>query len=488
MNPIAGNPYRILGLFGNSTEKEITKQISTIKRCAEVSQSKSFDCDFPFLGDIKREEAIVAAAASQIEQAKNKILYSLFWFLNINPADEIAFNNLKDGNIESATEIWEKLITSNTITTGNYSAALNLSTLQLGMVDKSGSFSISRFQKSIELKGLVISSEVFINYVASVTGENTNIAKETLSKEFVDEILQIVDPYLNKINGISTALLIASFKTFPIETRQYLSEKFTGKPISNIESQVEKTKEKRISNPQCADQYGTELHRNVRSELFSLKRILGNNNVRYQALVNKVAEEILLCAIDFFTKNQALNEGDYSESAQTLANHALSLGASGQIKNKIEENLKIFNETKIQDCLPIVNVVESIKEESIQSDEESSTEVKIQAIEKIEKSESDKKEREQITAEERGKEPIKEPIKESIKERINTYKKQRTKQEKKEKQLNTRNICIWTMIITAILISIYLLGDGWGFEGFKTLGITLGFLIVVAGMIVASKR
>jgi hypothetical protein len=50
MNAINNNPYRTLGLFGNSKEKELQKQISTIKRFAEVGKTKAFDNDFPFFG------------------------------------------------------------------------------------------------------------------------------------------------------------------------------------------------------------------------------------------------------------------------------------------------------------------------------------------------------------------------------------------------------------------------------------------------------
>jgi len=145
MNAVRENPYRTLGLFGNATEKELQKQIATIKRYAEVGKTKAFDFDFPFLGDFKREEAEVQKAASRIEQAKNKVHYSLFWFLNTNHIDEAALNHLKETHIDKATEIWEKLVKDNSITAKNYSAAVNLSTLQLGMTTLNGSFDPTKF-------------------------------------------------------------------------------------------------------------------------------------------------------------------------------------------------------------------------------------------------------------------------------------------------------------------------------------------------------
>jgi len=36
MSAVKNNPYRTLGLFANSSEKDLQKQISTITRFAEV--------------------------------------------------------------------------------------------------------------------------------------------------------------------------------------------------------------------------------------------------------------------------------------------------------------------------------------------------------------------------------------------------------------------------------------------------------------------
>lgn len=122
MNAITSNPYRILGLLSNYNERELQKQIATIKRFAEVGKSKTFDYDFPFLGEILREEKSILDASSKIEQAKSKIHYSLFWFICRNSIDELALNYLKENNTHKAIEIWEKLLVDNNITRKNHSA------------------------------------------------------------------------------------------------------------------------------------------------------------------------------------------------------------------------------------------------------------------------------------------------------------------------------------------------------------------------------
>jgi hypothetical protein len=299
MNAVKNNPYRTLGLFGNSSEKELQKQIATIKRFAEVGKTKAFDYDFPFFGEVVRSTEKVQEAASKIEQAKNKVHYALFWFLNSGHIDEAALNNLKDGHIEKATEIWEKTLKDSTVTTKNFAAISNLSTLQLGIVTYNGSFDPEKFVASIELKGKLIMSDACDSFIKTVIGEGISINRETILKEFADEVMQIIKPYLNKPNGIKSSQLISAFNSFPNEIRQYVSGKFTDRPINNIENQIEKTKQKRDDNPNDAEEYGEELYKNTKEDLVFLKNVWGANNVQYQMIVNKLANEILQCAIEF---------------------------------------------------------------------------------------------------------------------------------------------------------------------------------------------
>lgn len=339
MNAIKDNPFRTLGLFSNATEKELQKQIATIKRYAEVGKSKSFDYDFPFLGDFKREEQSVASAASKIEQAKNKIHFSLFWFLNTNHIDEAALNHLKEANIDKATEIWMKMIQDNIITTKNYAAALNLSTLQLGMTTLNGSFNPIQFKKCVELKGYIISSDAFLDFVRTVAGDNTGINKEAIRKEFVDEILQLLKPYLNKSNGITSVQLIDAFSSFTTETKQYITAKFTDKPLSSIDNQVEKTKKGRTDNANNEEESGVELFKNTKIDLAFLKNILGESNVNYQVVVNKVANEIVQCAINYFIKHRDSNEYDPGDKAMNLLKMAKAISPNGHIKTRVDENI-----------------------------------------------------------------------------------------------------------------------------------------------------
>lgn len=449
MDALRENPYRTLGLFGNATEKEVQKQIATIKRYAEVGKNKEFDYDFPFLGEVVRSSDKVKEAASKIEQAKNRVNYALFWFINKSHIDEAALNNLKEGNVEKAIEIWEKTLKSSSITEKNFSAASNLSTLYLASTLSNGSFDYEKFSNSIDLKGKLLTGEALNSFMSSVAGEDFSVSQDTIIKAFVDEVLHIVNPYLLKpveksgivkgvgvtgiglyrwengdvyfgewiggkrsgfglylwgsghyfsghfesgvihgegiymfsdgsknigvwengkfqntmtydtasiisrikikfesihlesginFNNLSIVQFINAFRSFPPEIRRYISNKFTEKPISSIENQIDDCSRKRQIDPSEAAKCAEELIIKTRYDLIQIKNVVGEKNVQYQVLSNKLAEEILECSIDFYNKWQDSSSYDPGERALKIIGLAKSLNPTGQVKSRIEKN------------------------------------------------------------------------------------------------------------------------------------------------------
>ncbi|MBC8488646.1 MAG: hypothetical protein H8D45_21690, partial [Bacteroidetes bacterium] len=252
MNIITQNPFRVLGLTGNSSERELQKQIGIIKRYAEIGKSKTLDYDFEFMGNFSRTLDDIKQAASNIEQAQKKLHYSLFWFVKNNQFDEIALNNLKDQNIEKAIEIWNKTLKEE-VSNKNYSSYLNLSTLYIALSTLDGQLDFQSLQAGIDLKGNLIHSDNIKDFSKLVTGNGLAIDSADISKKFIEEIIELLKPYLNKNNGISTNELISLFNSHPKNSQKYLSGKFTEVANSNIENKIDKSLTKRKENPRDAE-------------------------------------------------------------------------------------------------------------------------------------------------------------------------------------------------------------------------------------------
>jgi hypothetical protein len=344
MNIIKQNPFRILGLTSNATEKELQKQIGIIKRYAEVGKTKPFDYDFEFIGDFTRTSDEIQQASNSIGQAHKKLLYSLFWFVNNNQFDEIAFNNLKERDTDKAIEIWNKTLKEE-ITSKNYSSYLNLSTLYIALSTIDDQIELQKLQAGISLKGNLIHSENLKDFSKLVTGNGIANDPIEISKKFVDEVIELLKPYLNKRNGISTNDLISLFNTFPASIKKYISAKFTEIPISSIENKIEKTTRKRKDNPNDAEEYGEELYKSTKTDVTLLKKLMGSSNVQFQMIANKLANEILQCSIDFFNKHRDENsEFDPGDDAIKITKYAKSIGATGHTKDRIIEAMSSIQE------------------------------------------------------------------------------------------------------------------------------------------------
>lgn len=338
MNIVKQNPYRILGLLGNSSERVIQKQIGTIKAFARVGKMKTTAYDLDFIGRPSRTIDDIQLAASSIEQAKKKLHYSLFWFIQNNPIDEVALNHVNQ-NPEKATEIWQKALKDG-ITAKNFSAYLNLSSLYLALSIIGEQLSIDDLQQAIYLKGQLINSNNLNVLSEEVAGNGLTLSSDNINRAFVDEILISLNPFLNKENGINTNELIALFGSFPESTRKYLASKFTEIPLANIENLIDNNSSKRKSNPRDAEEYGEELYRQTKSDISTLKKMLGKENVQYQLIANKLANEILQCSIDFFNTHREEGEGfDPGDDALRIVQYAKSIDVTGQTQNRIDESM-----------------------------------------------------------------------------------------------------------------------------------------------------
>lgn len=471
MNAVKNNPYRTLGLFGNSTERKLLKQITDLKRFAEIGKTMTFDYDFPFFGEVVRSTEKVQEAASKIEQAKNKVHHALFWFLNSGHIDEAALNNLKDGHIEKATEIWEKTLKDSTVTVKNFAAISNLSTLQLGIVTYNGSFDPEKFAACIDMKGKLIMSDAWDIYISTIIGDDLSVDREELLKDFVDEVIQITKPYLTnstqktgllsgvmdtgiglyrwntgdlyfgewkngnrsgfgvylwesghyfrghfdsntldgegvylfpngakrigewqnnvyqankhydseaiekkirnknielkkqsniEFNPITIVQLINSFRSFPNEIRQYVSGNFTNRPLNDIESKIELTKQKRKALPIAADKHGEDLFNTTKRDLSFLKNIWNTTNVQYQLILNKLANELLQCSIDFYNYwNNKEPDFDPYDKTQKIALSAKSIEPTGQVKTRLNEALETLQGIRQREIDDVLNFLKN---------------------------------------------------------------------------------------------------------------------------------
>jgi len=343
---IQNNPYRVLGIPILSSERELQKQITKSNRFAEVGKTITCETDYSFLGDFDRNIDSINLASKSIEQPLNKALYSTFWFLNENHIDNIAMDSLQKGNFDKAIEIWEKVIGNGEVSDKKFSNLLNLKTLYLGLSIKEAgekAFNKEYLIKGLQLSGKFVNHKEFKSLCKKIVGDKFSLSIEKIEDLFLTSILSDIKPFLS--NGIEINEIIDAVGTFSSDTQFKFSQKFSAGESSRIEKELEISEDLRNKNPGKAYEFGLDLYKNTKEDIKSLSKIIGTSDVKYEMIANKLALELIQCAIDFFNKKNNSITNTVALKAYEICKYAKSIVAGGQAKVRVDENLKIIKES-----------------------------------------------------------------------------------------------------------------------------------------------
>lgn len=351
MELIHHNPFRIAGILSNASTKEIEKQKSKIKAFARVGKEINSDLDFFSLENVQRTEDILNKAFSNIEQNQDKVNHSLFWFLNASPFDNIALDYLKNNDEEKALETWEKITLGKDVNSKNFSAFNNLGTYKLLSNQR------SEIKEGIEAKIKLIESDYFEDFVHLVADETYSIDHQRQSEKIIDDLLA---HFKNQYSSSETLKLFDSCNE---TTQKYLSKRFTEEPIHNIEGQIESCKKKRKVNKGNSYEFGLKLYSNTKEDLSLLKSLLGTNDLKYKAIADQLANEIMQCGIDYFNESQSSNSSiNYLESAQKLTKLADSVAVGKLAKDRVKDSLATLEDMKDQEINEAILALQSVKD------------------------------------------------------------------------------------------------------------------------------
>lgn len=378
MNLIQNNPYRTVGLLVGTTAREQTKQISRLKKYIEAEQEPQDDFSFPILGNLHRTLNSVEQATSKLNLDSDKINAALFWFWNGNPiTDEAAFDALKSGDIETANEIWDKLITRTDeegkrfwkpVTEKNYSAYHNCSILNITRAN-------GNLHNAIAASLYFLESDLVQKFVSSVADKTHKTNKKELQLLFLNQLHSDIEA--NKKSSLPKFLEILNKQEFI--GKQDFMKGFVQKPIEQIEHKIETAKNKRKASKANAAKAGQELLTSTANDLTQLKSIVGASDLKFTSIADKVANEILQCSIDYFNDSQEKDSSsDYAETAMKLAKQAETLAVGNLTKDRVKDSIETLAEMKDREISQAITVLQSIKDAFGTNEREIREQVRIQ--------------------------------------------------------------------------------------------------------------
>ena len=310
------NPYRFLGVTSNSGIKNIQKNLSKIKAYSKIGKHLSLPYELSFfnLQKIDRSESLTKEAENKILLDPNKVKYSLFWFNEANSIDKIALENLNKGNFEKSETIWRKVIKDNSISKSNFSAYNNLSTLlflrslsnENNDKFENSKTSIPLIKEALKLKSELIFSDHLYDLSSLITGNENATNKENILDFFNENISQLFNTNFSSIE-ISNII-----KDSNNELSQSFNFSLIKEPLDSLNILINDSNNLLNDNHSNGMEIGKDLIKNSVSQLKLLKDILGTNDIKYQSISDKLANQILQCGILYF--NKTADDQDYMSS------------------------------------------------------------------------------------------------------------------------------------------------------------------------------
>ena len=340
MKPVLRNPYRIIEILVGASAREQERQIKRLRQFFEAEQELKNDFSFPVLGNLTRSIESITEATSKLHLDSDKMDAALFWFYRGNPiTDEPAFEYLRDGDQQSAFEIWSKLVSTEIVTQRNCSAFQNLSNLLLNNTFNDNTVQENQLEQGISLKLKFLESEYVNDFKSLATDSTYKTSKNELQLSFLNHIQTEIDNYNVTIN--TSLFEILNKQEFSAKKDYFKS--YAKRLIEPIEKKISDTKAKRKANNSTAVNAGKELFEQSIKKLVQLDLILGKTDLGYTSITDKVSEEVLNCGIDYFLYYRGSNV-DPSGAAMDCFKKAKSIAFGSVAKQRSQENIENLQE------------------------------------------------------------------------------------------------------------------------------------------------
>lgn len=344
MELIKNNPHRLLGILVGTSPKVILGRVNNLKiylSAEEEIPEEELPYGFDRIGKIVRTLDTLNSANSKLNIASEKILNSIFWFYEGSKVgDKDAFESMRDGDHENASEVWQSIIGEKDINASNSSAFHNLSILKINSAFKSSRVFIKVLEEGVQMQLKFLDSNYSDIFFSSFVDnfESKDVAKYQLI------FLKAIQEELDKYDSFSSDKVIELVANINFKAKDEFLKESIQKPIKLIEGLISETKKRRNENVSDAEIYGMELYENSIDLMSQVKNILGKTNLKFKSISDKLADEILQCGIDFFNEFKEEEFVNPSENSMQLFIYANELAQGDLIQQRVNENIEVLQD------------------------------------------------------------------------------------------------------------------------------------------------
>lgn len=316
----------MLGIPVNASARDLAANKGKMK-LLDIGKEVVFPLDLPgLLPPANRNKEFVATAERDINLPQDKIKHALFWFAQpSDPLGKHAYNDhLLQGNIAKAEELFGKRT--------SWESQLCLSVLELQQGKLCDAL----------LDLYSIANDYCDELCHAVAGQTFTMASVELVQLYLRTLATEIDAStLYQEWNSDSRVLPGGSEIIEFELRDMA----TDAPIKIIEKEIAAAKVVDNSNAEAQLETGKRLSNNTHKARIQLQKLIGDNDPRYSRLVDKLANQILQCSINYFNKIDGENR-TIIENALKLGEYALKIAVGKMARDHIQHNVDILRKKK----------------------------------------------------------------------------------------------------------------------------------------------
>ena len=320
---IIDNPFRVLGVYANSSYREIVATISKATKFLEVGKKVDYPLDLPRVKNLKVKSNLSHSledldnALAMISNSEERLKYAQFWFLRMTPLDDEAFDVLFSGKPNHAIYVWDR--------EDNLSSLQNKVIIYLWKCDFKSALQVAEklykkysdeFLKAVDSKGTLVKSSA------------------DLIQTFVEAILAYISPK-KLLDSIPSPLWL-----------DYIIPTIFDNSLNIINSAIQDAKDQLdVLNSEGVKAVSSSLKTGIGGKLLGdtkddyqlLTKVVSPDDPRLQLVSDRLANMLYECSIDEY--NLRKFSPNYSIS---LLQNALILANNPIDKEEINSKIALF--------------------------------------------------------------------------------------------------------------------------------------------------
>ena len=324
---ILNNPFRVLGVYANSSYREIVASISKATKFMEVGRNVDYPLDLTNVNNLNVQSSLTHSledldnALAVISNSEERLKYAQFWFLRMTPLDDEAFDHLFDGKLNYALSVWCR---ENNLSSLQNSMIINLwkCNFKSALQDAENLYTLfsNDFLKAVDSKGTLVKSSA------------------DLIQSFVDTLVACLSP-----KELLESIPSPFWHDFIVPT---ISEN----AITKINNALQNAKDQLdlLNNEGYKVHYnlpdngiGGQLLDDIQDELSMLKKVSEPDNPRLLLTSDRLANLLYECSIDEY------NIRKYSpQYSIRMLQEALALSNNSMDKEEINNKIALFQKKK----------------------------------------------------------------------------------------------------------------------------------------------